>query len=76
MKSYYQFPINNPELEILHRYNGNDFVNFIEYITTNNLKFIEKTVGNNKLCKNEVKKEICSCKKLTYSIINNKLKIC
>lgn len=68
MKSYYQFPINNPELEILHRYNGNDFVNFIEYITTNNLKFIEKTVGNNKLCKNEVKKEICSCKKLTYSI--------
>jgi len=61
MITYHQFKINEP---CISNYNFN-FKKFIEDIK---YKFTPKIVGNNKLGKNEINKEIRSCQQLSNSI--------
>ena len=68
MRSYYQFPIPNPELEIRGGFNGWGFPNLIKYIDDANIKFLPKKVGNNKIGQNEINKEIRSCYELSGSV--------
>lgn len=61
MLTYHQFTINQPCI-------GNYGYNFKHFIENIKDKFIPKPVGNNKLGKNEINKEIRSCQQLSNSI--------
>jgi len=73
MRSYYQFSISEPELELEIRncFNGS-FTNLIDYIDKNNIKFYQKKVGNNKLGQNIINKEIRSCQELSVNLFVKK----
>jgi len=71
MRSYYQFSISEPDLEIRNCFNGS-FTNLIDYIDKNNIKFYQKKVGNNKLGQNIINKEIRSCQELPVNLFVKK----